>query len=471
MPTPDLRSRPVSSLRHSPVARPRRPSAPRPATTLVLAFAFVALTAALPVSAQNKPGGATFDIGTVRGAGRQQIAIALPAFLPGSGSASQLPVGSMATVIGRDLGVTGQFKIVGTPTGLDATHRAWLARKNDFAPWTRAGAKFFLTATYRVDSSGALQADAYLFDAASGQQVFGQRYAGFTAAMRDRLSHQIADDILRYLTGEEGISGTYLLYVSTRSGTKEVFAMDANGGNQRQLTDERSLVTAPAWGMSGTEIYYTSYARYNPDLVGLKLADRSRWVISQYSGNNISPDWSEKAQRIALIMGRDGNQELYSIDRAGRSPKRLTQTRLIESSPSWSPDGRRITFVSNRGGGPQIYIMNADGSGTERISFNSSYCTSPAWSPEGRYIAYTARAGRQQEIFVLDLTTRQAVRLSDGKGNSEDPTWSPDGKYLAFSNDRSGRFHIYRVRIDGSGLTQLTQQGENTSPAWSPVLR
>lgn len=429
---------------------------------------------AVAAVAQPPAGGAPrgpIDLGTVRGGARQAIAIAVPPFLPGPGSAVAQPATGLSATIARDLAVTGLFRVVGGDQGsLDRLHRGWLAKKNDFGPWRGLGARFFVTATYAVDGGGGLSADVYLFDATSGSQVFGKRYAGYAVATSDRLAHQVADDILRYLTAEEGIAGTQIAFISTRSGSKEVFVMDASGERPRQVTNERTLVTAPCWGARGGEIYYTSYARYNPDLMGISLADNRRWAISEFPGNNISPDWSEKSQRIALILGRDGNQELYLMDRGGRSLQRLTATRAIESSPSWSPDGRRLAFVSNRGGGPQIYTMNADGSNAQRVSFGSGYCTSPAWSPDGRTIAYTARVGRRHELCLLDVATNRVTQLTNGPGNSEDPTWSPDSRYLAFANDRSGRFQIFRVRVDGTGLTPLTTEGENTSPAWGPAV-
>jgi len=54
-----------------------------------------------------------------------------------------------------------------------------------------------------------------------------------------------------------------------------------------------------------------------------------------------------------------------------------------------------------------------------------------------------------------------------GEGSNEQPAFSPDGKWIAFQSNRSGRWQIYRMRVDGTDLQQLTTQGENKEPDWS----
>ena len=44
---------------------------------------------------------------------------------------------------------------------------------------------------------------------------------------------------------------------------------------------------------------------------------------------------------------------------------------------------------------------------------------------------------------------------------------SPNGQWLAFQSNRSGKWQIYRMRVDGTDLLQLTFDGENKEPDWS----
>jgi TolB protein len=60
---------------------------------------------------------------------------------------------------------------------------------------------------------------------------------------------------------------------------------------------------------------------------------------------------------------------------------------------------------------------------------------------------------------------QQVTNLPDMGGRS---TWSPDGRRLAFYAGPQGNHNIYVINIDGTGLVQLTNGGDNLGPSWSP---
>ena len=96
----------------------------------------------------------------------------------------------------------------------------------------------------------------------------------------------------------------------------------------------------------------------------------------------------------------------------------------------------------------------------------ASFHAYPAWAPDGNRIAYI-RPDPETEIvgmYVFDLTTNKDRRVLHGPGNMSSQAWSPDGAWITFSWGRQ----IYKIREDGSELTQLTFERENFEPAWSP---
>jgi len=417
----------------------------------------------------SRPGGGPVDLGIVKGGARLVKTVAIPQWQPQGGSRT-LPPNLVEGTIYRDLQMSGLFAQPPDARRVESAHSQWkTSGQRDVSPWRAMGVGFFVSTTYQVSASGQIVADAYIFEVASGKQIFGKKYTGFTADQAVRLAHRVADDIMQYVALEPGINNTLIAFVSNRTGAKELWVMDANGANARPLTNDKALVTTPTWGARGMELYYTSYKRYNPDLYGVSIDGGKRWPISTAPGNNISPDWNEARGLLTLVMGKDGNQEIYVVDRGGKSPRRLTNDKSIDGSPVWSPDGSKIAYVSNRTGGPQVYLMGADGRGAKRISFGSSYCTSPAWSPDGSRLAFVARMGGRNEIMVMDMRGGQARAVTSGPGNSEDPTWAANGQYIAYSNDRGGNFQIFRMRADGTQQMKLTSEGENISPVWSPM--
>jgi TolB protein len=94
----------------------------------------------------------------------------------------------------------------------------------------------------------------------------------------------------------------------------------------RTVSEGNALVATPCWGSNGTEIYYTTFEAFNPDLAGVMLESKYKWWVSRRAGFNLSPSWSEAAQKVALTLTRDGNSEIYTITREGKDPRRLTTT-------------------------------------------------------------------------------------------------------------------------------------------------
>ena len=86
-------------------------------------------------------------------------------------------------------------------------------------------------------------------------------------------------------------------------------------------------------------------------------------------------------------------------------------------------------------------------------------------SHDGR-ILYTAKNGLYAALWLTDAEGRNAKQLTPADAVDFNPVFSPDGEFIAFDSDRSGRSEIWRVRLDGSDLTQITGDGNNTNPSF-----
>jgi TolB protein len=138
--------------------------------------------------------------------------------------------------------------------------------------------------------------------------------------------------------------------------------------------------------------------------------------------------------------------------------------------PAWSPDGKKIAFVSSMGKAgssfsPQLYIVDVDGSGLRRITDTPrTYESDPAWSPDGKRIAFSKGKG---DIYTIKIDGTGLRQLTSDKGGEREPTWSPDGKKIAFVIYDD----IYTMNAtDGSQQENLTHHNfaGASSPDWSP---
>ena len=93
------------------------------------------------------------------------------------------------------------------------------------------------------------------------------------------LVHQIANDIIRALTGDEGIFLSKIAYIKEVDGAKELFISDYDGYNERQLTFNKSINISPAFSPDGEFIYFTSFLDGFPKIYMLSLETDRKSVV------------------------------------------------------------------------------------------------------------------------------------------------------------------------------------------------
>lgn len=330
--------------------------------------------------------------------------------------------------------------------------------------WGQAGMK---SGNKDVD----LSMDGYVYDAGSNEVVGGKRYVGSTSVAR-LMAHRFADELVFRYTGEPGIARTKIAYVSELGTARELFVMDYDGYDPRQLTADGFLNLMPRWSPDRRFLVFTTYRNRNTqDIDMIELATGKRWTLVAQGGLNITPVLSPDGNSLAYSSSQEGNAELYRLDTKTKAVQRLTTHAAGDLSPSWSPSGRELVFTSDRSGGPQIFLMSADGSNVRRLTFEGDYNAAPAWSPRGNWIAYVCRTPKKEyKLCVITPDGQKRLQLTTGLGVDDSPSWSPDGRHLVFSSTVEGKSQIYMIDADGKDLERITFTGtHNSAPSWSPA--
>ena len=138
-----------------------------------------------------------------------------------------------------------------------------------------------------------------------------------------------AAERLIYSTREEwqpsySPDGTRIAFVSSRSGSQEIWVANADGSDAVQLTSFRGPPTG-------------------------------------------TPRWSPDGRRIVLDSRVGGDSEIFVMNNDGSGLTRLTSDPSEDVVPSWSRDGRSIYFTSDRGGREQVWKVGADGGSPTRV--------------------------------------------------------------------------------------------------------
>jgi TolB protein len=350
----------------------------------------------------------------------------------------------------------------------------------DFEAYRSLGVEFLIRSSYGT-ANGKPQAELRLFDISKGTQIVGRLYPLVSPSSQParELAHYAGNDVIQALTGEPGIFRTRLL-MSCGQKTKEIYIMDFDGQNIRQLTRDRNFALSPSWAPDGKRILFTSYkpavkgGALNPNLYLYDMSSNQRRLVSAARGLNTGGVFHPRENKVAYTFSINGKPEIYVHDLNANTRKRVTQTQFFSVEPSWSPDGTRLTYSSSRSGSPHIYISNADGGALQRLTFAGVYNSSPNWSPRGDRIVFAGQDNRVNNfnIFMIDPSGSNLVRLTDGSRSSENPVFSPDGRHIAYSSDTDGQYRIYVMTARGTRVRVLTPKniGPCKQPSWSPRL-
>lgn len=222
--------------------------------------------------------------------------------------------------------------------------------------------------------------------------------------------------------------------LTTNRPIDDIFAVDVNGMNMKQLTNAVGYEDQPAWSPAGGRIAYHHYEI-------------------------------------------DGRSDIWVMAPDGTGQVNLTADMPVtgfRSAPAWSRDGTRIAFsqleTTVAGSEASIWTMRADGTDKRKLTGTfGGFDASPTWSPDGQNIAFARYYnGGDRDITLVDVNGNVWRRIAL-PGLQGAPSWSPDGRWIAFTQDTGPVTNLYTVRPDGTELRLRTVDaawGGGLDPAW-----
>ncbi|MGD0095607.1 MAG: Tol-Pal system beta propeller repeat protein TolB [Terracidiphilus sp.] len=412
--------------------------------------------------------------------GNDRIRIAAADFKPVGGD-PQTPALKAAfdATLYSDLANAGIFDLVSKSMEPQATPGS--PQEINLSQWSAVPANAAMVAFGALSvTNGRIAVYGWLDDARNtvSPQILGKQYNEQASEdMARTVAHRFADEIiLRLGGGIDGIAETKIYFVSTRSGTKEIWQMDYDGQNQRAVTHLGAVSLSPRVSPDNSRIAFAALGRegWAIRMYSLELGRMINFSAGFAGGSNQSPAWSGDGTKIAFSSSRSGDSEIWVVDANGGNLHSVTSLRGPNVSPTWNPrTNAQIAWTGGRTGEPQIYTMDQDGANIQRMT-DSGYAVSPSWSPNGQFLTFSwnRKYGPGdpggQDIYVMDIASKRWLQVTHESGSNDFPSWAPDGRHIVFERSMGPHNHqIWSMLADGTQQRQLTQSGQNFMPNWS----
>jgi Tol biopolymer transport system component len=369
------------------------------------------------------------------------------------------------------------------------------------------------------------RAFVYVSEASGNPDIYLQRVGG-----RNPIN-LTADSVAAEASPAFSPDGERLAFRSDRDGGG-IFVMGSTGESVKRLTDFGHDPAWSPDGARIVFSSADGQNPWSRDITGkLWVVDVATGGLTELPTDDdaVQPSWSPDGGRIAYwgLRASSGQRDLWTVaaePSAGAKSVAVTDDGAVDWNPLWSPDGGSLYFASERGGSMNVWrvaIEEASGrvrgepepvtlpsriAGSISLSRDGAQLLFVSWdrrstiqalgldpaggrvieaprpalrgsrviytqdiSPDGEWIAFT-NLGVREDLFVVGRDGTGYRQLTDDAFRDRGPRWSPDGERIAFYSDRSGRYDIWAIRPDGSGLEQLTKTtGESRwLPEWSP---
>lgn len=204
-----------------------------------------------------------------------------------------------------------------------------------------------------------------------------------------------------------------ILYASQQGANTDLWVMDADGGNRRQLTADAGIDYLPAIGPDGRYIFFTS--------------------------------------------NRAGQQSnIWRMDSNGENARRLTTGRDDEN-PAVTPDGRWVIYTTRNDRQWTMWKVAIEGGAP--IQLTQDPAQKPAISPNGQLIAcyYYDTEQARYRLAIIPIDGGRPIRLFDAAVFNFLPIyWTPDAGALTYADTRDGVTNLWQQPINGGAPHQLT---------------
>lgn len=240
---------------------------------------------------------------------------------------------------------------------------------------------------------------------------------------------------------------TRVVYSQVNPGGSSIEAIDRAGGPPVVLNTGRKWSLVPHWAPDGSRIAFTSDADGNYEIYTMDPdgGDVRQLTFTAPPTQHVGPKYSPDGSQLLYATDQDesdpaNQQDIWVMPAGGGAGTRLTRGINDRESRGWSPDGRRIVTQTVEDGVGQLIVLNADGTGLRRITdFPKdiprfapggifpvmSGAVTPAWSPAGDRIAFASNHEGNYDVYLIRPDGTGLTRITRSAQPELSVSWGP----------------------------------------------
>ena len=274
---------------------------------------------------------------------------------------------------------------------------------------------------------------------------------------------RITNDLNNYTGVGVTSDGSRLVTIQSETASNIWMVPSGDWSRLTQLTTGSGRVDGRdgvAWTPAG-QVVYSSRARGNMDLWIMDADGNNQRQLTADSRNNSNPTVTADGRYIVFSSDRAGTANIWRIDIDGSNPLRLTSG-SGEKNPQCAPDGKSVIYTFLGAGKPTVWRVSIDGGAPQQLI--QAHAAAPTISPDGKLIASFHRESQPNATTTLAIFNLQGgspirtFSMAAPVMSSGWPAlrWAFDGRSLTYVVTDRGRSDLWMQPISGGPAKQLT---------------
>lgn len=258
-----------------------------------------------------------------------------------------------------------------------------------------------------------------------------------------------------------------IAFLSTRDGNSEVYLMNPDGTNQRNLTNNPANDNEISFSPDGSQILFISDRDGSVFHLFIMNSDGTNVrQLTTGTQDEWGPIFTPDSTQILFFRTTTNGDEIFIMNADTTNQRQLTNNNVGDVMPSMTPDQQWVIYEEQVGKNYTLFRMKADGTGAQALTSTDVDSEYHCISPDGSKIAYSE--SNHITTINVDGSRRQQLTFPSGYQDRH-PWYSPDGAYIAFASTRDGQYEIYVMDADGKNPRRLTTGTSlDYFPIWGP---